>query len=354
MSSFDTIVTSLTSPEFIITALSSVAAFATVVTLGMPVLAQDKLAIRLKSVTMRREELRAQHKRDLEQAKPQLRQSSKGLIKGIVDQLNLQNLLASPDLKRKLAQAGLRGQAPFVTFLFFRMVLPFILFAAALAYLFVLSHMTYKPMVKVCISFGAAIIGYYLPSLIVSNMIQKRQDKILKAFPDALDLLLICVEAGMSIEAAFNRVAKEIGSSSVELAEELGLTTAELSYLQDRRQAYENLGQRTGLTGVKAVCTALVQAERYGTPLGTALRVMAHENREMRMQAAEKKAASLPAKLTVPMIVFFLPCLFVVILGPAFIKFKNNTAHAKHSELVLPHPSQFAALERPAAKSVAS
>ncbi|MFZ1989470.1 MAG: type II secretion system F family protein [Alphaproteobacteria bacterium] len=352
MSGFDTFVTNITNPEFIITGLASIAAFATVVTLGMPVLAQDKLAIRLKSVTMRREELRAQHKRDLEQSKPQLRQNSKGVIKGIVDQLNLQNLLASPDLKRKLAQAGLRGQAPFVTFLFFRMVLPFILFGAALTYLFVLSHFTYKPMVKVCISFGAAILGYYLPTLIVSNMIQKRQDKIMKAFPDALDLLLICVEAGMSIEAAFNRVAKEIGTSSVELAEELGLTTAELSYLQDRRQAYENLGQRTGLTGVKAVCTALVQAERYGTPLGTALRVMAHENREMRMQAAEKKAASLPAKLTVPMIVFFLPCLFVVILGPAFIKFKNNTAHKKHSELVLPHTPQFAVLERPPAKSI--
>jgi len=353
MSTFNTLVTALTSPEFIVTALASVAAFATVVTLGMPVLAQDKLAIRLKSVTMRREELRAQHKRELEQSKPQLRQSSKGLIKSIVDQLNLQSLLASPDLKRKLAQAGLRGQAPFVTFLFFRMVLPFVLFGAALTYLFVLSHLTYKPMIKVCMSFGAAILGYYLPTLIVSNMIQKRQDKIQKAFPDGLDLLLICVEAGMSIEAAFNRVAKEIGASSVELAEELGLTTAELSYLQDRRQAYENLGQRTGLTGVKAVCTALVQAERYGTPLGTALRVMAHENREMRMQAAEKKAASLPAKLTVPMIVFFLPCLFVVILGPAFIKFQLNTAH-KHSELVLPHAPRYAVLEHPRGKSIAS
>ena len=352
MPSFDTIVTSLTSPEFIVTALASVAAFATIVTIGMPVLAQDKLAIRLKAVTSRREELRAQHKRDLEQTKPQLRQSSKGLIKGIVDQLNLQTLLASPGLKLKLAQAGLRGQAPFVTFLFFRMVMPFVMLGAALLYFFVLSHHPYKPMIKICVSFGAAIIGYYLPTLIVTNMIQKRQDKIMKAFPDALDLLLICVEAGMSIEAAFNRVGKEVGTSSVELAEELGLTTAELSYLQDRRQAYENLGQRTGLTGVKAVCTALVQAERYGTPLGTALRVMAHENREMRMQAAEKKAASLPAKLTVPMIVFFLPCLFVVILGPAYIKFKANDSHSKHTELVLPNPPRLATLERSRGESI--
>jgi tight adherence protein C len=142
----------------------------------------------------------------------------------------------------------------------------------------------------------------------------------MKAFPDALDLLLICVESGMSIEAAFNRVAGEVGSQSIELAEELSLTTAELSYLPDRKMAFENLAKRCGHSGVKAVCTSLIQAERYGTPLGTALRVMAQENREMRMQEAEKKAASLPAKLTVPMILFFLPVLFVVILGPAAIK----------------------------------
>ena len=324
MPSFNTIVSSVTNPEFMVTLLAFVAAFATIVTLGMPVFAQDKLAIRLKSVANRREELRAQHKRELEDARPQLRQKSKGLIKSIVEQLNLQNLLASPDLKRKLSQAGLRGQAPFMTYLFFRMVLPFVMFGAALIYLFVITHFDWKPMTKLEASLGAAVLGFYMPTLLLSNMIQKRQEKIMKAFPDALDLLLICVEAGMSIEAAFNRVAKEVGAASVELAEELGLTTAELSYLQDRRQAYENLGTRTGLTGVKAVCTALIQAERYGTPLGTALRVMAHENREMRMQNAEKKAASLPSKLTVPMILFFLPCLFVVILGPAAIKLFAN------------------------------
>jgi tight adherence protein C len=165
------------------------------------------------------------------------------------------------------------------------------------------------------------LAGYYAPGVFVTNIKQKRQESIMKAFPDALDLLLICVEAGMSIEAAFQRVGKEAGTASIELAEELGLTNAELSYLGERRAAYENLGSRTGLAGVRAVCTSLIQAERYGTPLGTALRVMAHENREIRMQAAETKAAALPAKLTVPMIVFFLPVLFVVILGPAFIRY---------------------------------
>jgi tight adherence protein C len=143
---------------------------------------------------------------------------------------------------------------------------------------------------------------------------------IQRAFPDALDLLLICVESGMSVEAAFRRVSEEIGSQSIALAEELTLTTAELSYLQDRRMAYENLAKRTNLDGVKSVCMALQQAERYGTPMAQALRVMSQENRDMRMSEAEKKAAALPPKLTVPMIVFFLPVLFVVILGPAALK----------------------------------
>jgi len=167
----------------------------------------------------------------------------------------------------------------------------------------------------------ALFIGSYLPNLFVENLAQKRQQAIKLVFPDALDMLLICVQSGMSVEAAFGKVAKEIASQSMELAEELSLTTAELSYLQDRRQAFDNLGKRTGIPGVKAVTTALIQAERYGTPVGQALRVMAKENRDIRQAEAEKKAAALPPKLTVPMILFFLPVLFVVILGPAAIGF---------------------------------
>jgi tight adherence protein C len=168
---------------------------------------------------------------------------------------------------------------------------------------------------------GGAYVGFYFPILFISNLIQRRQKSIKRVFPDALDLLLICVQAGMSVEAAMNKVAGEIGSRSVELAEEFSLTTAELSYLPERRQAYENLGKRTGLTVVRAVGTSLIQAERYGTAVGQALRVLSKESRDMRMAEAEKKAAELPPKLTVPMIVFFLPVLFVVILGPAVIQF---------------------------------
>ena len=166
----------------------------------------------------------------------------------------------------------------------------------------------------------ALVIGNYLPYLYVKNKVNRRQHSIRIAWPDALDLMLICVEAGMAVEPAMQRVSREIGSVSVALAEELGLTVAELSYLQDRRKALENLSKRTGLNEVKSVVTSLIQSERYGTPLGTALRVLAQENRDMRMTEAEKKAAALPPKLTVPMILFFLPVLFIVILGPAAIR----------------------------------
>jgi tight adherence protein C len=171
----------------------------------------------------------------------------------------------------------------------------------------------------VLVSVAAVYTGIKLPELFLSNQISKRQASIRRAFPDALDLTLICVESGMSTEAAFRKVALEIGMQSIPLAEELTLATAELSYLSDRRQAYENLGTRTGLDGVKSVSTALIQAERYGTPIATALRVLSQEFRDQRMNEAEKKAAALPPKLTVPMILFFLPVLFVVILGPPLI-----------------------------------
>ena len=193
-------------------------------------------------------------------------------------------------------------------------------FVAAVLYVFLISHMEQSMPIKIGMCIGAAYLGLQAPMLFLKNAISKRQLSIKRAFPDALDLLLICIESGMSIEVAFRKVSAEIVSQSVALSEEFILTTAELSYLQDRKVAYENLAKRTGLEGVKSVCLALQQSERYGTPLGQSLRVMAQENRDMRMNEAEKKAAALPPKLTVPMILFFLPVLFVVILGPTGIK----------------------------------
>jgi len=308
--------------QLMMVALIAVAAFATVVTFTLPLLSGDRTAARMKYVAGEREKMRAERMAQLAEdtRRGDLRPQPKGFMKQVVEQLNLRKLLETEDTMNRLKMAGLRGQAPVVAFLFFRVSLPIVCFAVALFYLFVVRDYELPTLMRISMSIGAAYFGFYLPLLFVSNLIQRRQASIKRAFPDSLDLMLICVQAGMSIEAALHKVAQEISGRSIELAEEFSLTTAELSYLPDRRQAYENLGKRTGLPGVKAVGTSLIQAKRYGTPVGTALRVMAQENRDMRMAEAEKKAAALPPKLTVPMIVFFLPVLFIVILGPAAIK----------------------------------
>lgn len=305
--------------DFLIMAFVGVLAFATVVTLGLPLLERRSLGTRMKSVAEKREELRQKHHAALSK-RSSLRAEPVTFMKQTLEKLKLSSILESSNTRDKLVQAGYRGQAPLVTFMFFRFVMPFILFAAALLYVFGVLHLHWPTWQKFLAAFATAALGFYVPDLFLSNKITRRQQSIMKAFPDALDLLLICVESGMSIEAAFTRVATEIGVQSVELAEEFGLTTAELSYLPERRQAFDNLAKRCGNSGVKAIAAALNQAEKYGTPLGQALRVCAQENREHRMAEAEKKAAALPAKLTVPMIIFFLPCLFVVIMGPAIMK----------------------------------
>jgi tight adherence protein C len=302
--------------NFLVTMVVSMLAFATVAALATPLLEKSGLDDRLKSVARRREELRARHHAALNAKRGSLRVEPSTWMKSVLDRFKLGTSLESENSREKLAMAGYRGQAPLIAFMFFRFVMPSVVFVVALVYLFLLTNFHWAFMMKVTAAVAGALFGYYLPDIFVSNMIQKRQASIMQAFPDALDLMLICVESGMSIESAFSRVSSEIGVQSPELAEELALTTAELSYLPDRRQAFDNLARRCGHDGVKAVAIALNQAEKYGTPMGQALRVTAVENREMRFQAAEKKAAALPAKLTVPMIVFFLPCLFVVIGGP--------------------------------------
>ncbi|MGD0024774.1 MAG: type II secretion system F family protein [Xanthobacteraceae bacterium] len=311
----------LLDPQVLTVVFAAIAAGATVITLAMPLLVSDTLSKRMKAVALEREKIRQRERERLAQgSKITLRQSPKMYMKTIVDNFNLRKWVGQEQARTMLVQAGYRGQAPYITYLFFRMAMPVVMLVVSLFYIFVVLQLDYPPMLKLAMSIGAAYFGMYSPNLFLKNKIQRRQLSIKRAFPDALDLLLICVESGISIEAAFRKVSEEIGSQSVALAEELTLTTAELSYLPDRRQAYENLAQRTGLEGVRAVCLALQQAERYGTPLGTTMRVLAQENRDMRMSEAEKKAAGLPPKLTVPMIVFFLPVLFVVILGPAAIR----------------------------------
>ena len=314
----------ITKPQFLMMIFAAVAAFATVLTIAMPVLQQDRSSQRMRAMALERDKMRANRLTEMkgrEIGAGRLRQAPKGFMQELVDRFDLRAAFDNDEIRETLKMAGLRGQAPLVAYMFFRLVMPFVMILVALLYLFVLvPGLAYPPIVKLIISLGCGFLGFYLPNVFLQNLIQKRQLSIKQAFPDALDMLLICVQSGMSVEAAFGKVSGEVGAQSLELAEELSLTTAELSYLPERRQAYENLGKRTGLPGIKAVATALIQAERYGTPVGTALRVMAKENRDMRMQEAEKKAAALPPKLTVPMIVFFLPVLFVVIMGPAVIQ----------------------------------
>jgi len=323
----DQIIT-LMNPQVVVTLLAAIAAFATVLTVLMPVLSRDRLGTRMQIMATERDKMRAARLADLAKKEGQggrLRTTPKGFMQEIVDRFNLRSVFDSEEVRDKLKMAGLRGQAPLVTYMFFRVAMPIIIAIAALVYLFLVADYQYPALVKIGLAVGAAYAGFYLPNMFIQNLVQRRQTSIKNAFPDALDMLLICVQSGMSIEAAFQKVSGEVGGQSLELAEELSLTTAELSYLQERRLAYENLGRRTGIGGIKAVATALIQAERYGTPVGQALRVMAKENRDMRMSDAEKKAAALPPKLTVPMILFFLPVLFVVILGPAAIRFWEFT-----------------------------
>ena len=301
---------------------AAIAAAATILTLAMPYAFGDALTQRMKAVAVEREKIRARERERMAQDKQKvsLRQSPKQYVQRVVDSFNLTKWVGQEEARLKLVQAGFRGQAPYITYLFFRMVTPVAAFMAAVFYLFVVLNFNQPAMIKLGLCIAAAYLGMHLPLMFLKNRIARRQLSIKRAFPDTLDLLLICVESGMSIEAAFRKVSEQVGSQSIALAEELTLTTAELSYLPDRRQAYENLAKRTDLDGVKSVCMALQQAEKYGTPLASMLRVMAQENRDMRMSEAEKKAAGLPPKLTVPMILFFLPVLFVVILGPAAIK----------------------------------
>jgi tight adherence protein C len=317
----DLIAENLTNTRVLAMVFAAVAAIATVVTFAMPLLVTDSLANRMKSVALEREKMRQRERERMARGeKVTLRRSPKQYMQRIVEQFNLSKHLGQEEARALLVQAGYRGQAPYVTFLFFRLITPILATALAAFYIFVVLKLNQSTSVKVGMCIAVAYFGMKLPALFLKNKITKRQTSIKRAFPDALDLLLICVESGMSIEAGFKKVAAEIGSQSIPLAEELTLTTAELSYLQERKQAYENLAKRTNIDGVKSVCMALQQAERYGTPLGQTLRVMAQENRDMRMTEAEKKAAGLPPKLTVPMILFFLPVLFIVILGPAGIR----------------------------------
>jgi len=321
------IVQLLTNREFLIAVLAAVSAAAVVFTFGSSFIVKSEMKQRIKRVALERDKMRAEEMARLrggtaptDNRSIRRNTETKSYMTNVVQRFDLKKAFQDDATVDKLAMAGFRGQGHLTTYLFMRASTPLAIFGVAAIYLLLMAPGDRPLYLNLVYAIGAGLIGAYLPAILLKNSTTKRQFSIKRAWPDCLDLLLLCVEAGMSMEHAFKRVAKEIGNQSVELAEELTLTTAELSFLEDRGRAYENLGRRTGLDNVKSVMTALIQADRYGTSVGQALRVMAEEGRETRMMEAEKKAASLPPKLTVPLILFFLPVLFIVIMAPAMIK----------------------------------
>lgn len=322
----DALITTATDRQFQISLLVALAAIATVYTIIEPFLVKDKMAERMKSVAEHRERLRSAQRESFARKGGTLRAASaQGVLKGVVEKLKLLEAFDANEARKQLVMAGYRGQRPVFIFMTARIGMPFVAAFACWIYVYILNGVELDSFGKLSAVVMAFFAGFYIPNVHIKNAVAKRQQKIQLAWPDALDLLLICVEAGMSIEVALQKVSQEVAGTSPELAEELGLTVAELSYLQERKAAYVNLAERTGLDGVKGVTTALIQSEKYGTPLGQSLRIMAQESREHRMQEAERKAAALPPKLTVPMIGFFLPVLFAVILGPAIMSVMGMT-----------------------------
>ena len=302
------------------------ATFMVIIVIAMPFIRQFQMKSRLKAVAKRREELKAQQiaLRQAATKKSGVSKSQIGLMKKVVEMVNLQELLEAKALKLKLAGAGYRGPNAAIIFTFLRVLTPIAMCGIAFLLLFVTKSFNLDFMVKVIITIAALPVGFYFPHLILTSQMQSRQAAFTSDFPDALDLLVICVEAGLSMEGAFNRVTEEMAMSAPVLSIEIGMTAAELAYLGDRTLALNNFSERMAIDSVRSLCTSLIQSEKYGTPLAMALRVISQENRETRMAKVEQKAAALGAKLTVPMIAFFLPVIFIVVLGPAVIQMMES------------------------------
>jgi len=311
-------------PDTIIALCAAVAAVLAVLVVAWPYLQRNPMDERMRQITHLHEQMRQRQRQNAKpeksNARPLVRRAPRKMFLDIVRRFDLAREADNADIVLLLQRAGYRGRSPIITYLALRVIFPLILLFLSAFYLFV----AVKPDFPVFVLGGAVVAstvgGYFVPLMFLRNRTAKRQVSIRRAWPNALDLLLICVESGMSSEASFRKVTQEIGSDSAALAEELSLTTAELAFLPDRRTAYENLARRTNIDSVKSAIVGLIQSEKHGTSLGQALRVLSREARETRMAAAEQKAAALPPKLTVPMIVFFLPVLFAVILAPMIIQ----------------------------------
>ncbi len=303
-------------PELILLVGVGLLTFFAIVSFLRTALAGDPQLSRIQMVAARREEL--QRGAGQRSKRRQRRPASKDFMSQVVTTLKLLQNSQTQKLKDRLASAGARTREAMIAYLFFKLVAPFGVGIAGAAFIYSgLYELSFA--LKLLISVGSALFGFYLPDLYISNKTTKRKKALEMGLPDGLDLLVICAEAGLSLDTALHRVADEMGQSCPELADELALTAIELTFLPDRKQALANLGKRIDTASIRGVVNTLIQTERYGTPLAQSLRILSAEFREQRMLRAEERAARLPATLTVPMIVFILPTLFVVLAGPAFI-----------------------------------
>ncbi|MFW2852893.1 type II secretion system F family protein [Sphingomonas sp. TX0543] len=308
------------------TILSGIAAFAVLIAIYAALSVRDPMARRVKALNDRREQLKAGITASTGKRRAQLVRRSDGAdrIRSLLSTLKVLQDSQLKDAQSKLLQAGIRSKEWAVGVIFGRMVLPIVLGGIMVFVVYGTNSFAEWSSLKryglVAITF---IVSYKAPDIFLKNQISKRSAAIRKGLPDALDLLVICAEAGLTVDAAFHRVAKELGKAYPELGDECALTAIELGFLTDRRQAFDNFANRIALEEVKGIVTTMIQTEKYGTPLASALRVLSAEFRNERMMRAEEKAARLPAIMTVPLILFILPVLFVVILGPAACSIKD-------------------------------
>jgi tight adherence protein C len=301
--------------------LGGFAVLVTLVLLGQALMPDDAMSSRLRGHLRRRDNLR-QDRLFVRQRIANLRTAPMGSLRTLLARLKLLSGAEARKSAELLTHAGWRARDALTIFMGLRIILPGVFGLVALAIVFTRDDMT--TMMRMSAAVGSAVLGAYAPLLTLKRFIKRRQKWIRRQLPDALDLLVICCEAGLSLDAGLTRVARDLGPAAPHLADELGLTAVELGFLPNRRQALQNLAKRTDLTELRGVVNTLVQTERYGTPLAQALRVLAAEFREERMLKAEEKAARLPATLTVPMIIFILPTLFVVLIGPAMVRVVHN------------------------------
>lgn len=312
------------SPEDVIGVMVGVTAFVSVVAVWYAGLSRDPMRGRLKVLEERRAALRAGYVAPKKRRNPVRSVASVGLMRRLVRKTNLFGAQQTQQAAMKLAQAGWRTKDGVTVFFFFKLALPLIAAVGALIVIYGLNAGSFSPFVRMALTIGSIFFGWMAPDILVKNLAIKRRDAIRKSMPDALDLLVICTEAGLSLDAALKRVATELGKSFPELADELTLTSIELGFLPERRVALDNLAKRVDIPAMRSVVATLSQTEKYGTPLSHSLRVLSGEFRNERLMRAEEKAARLPAILTVPLIIFILPSLFIVLMGPAVLDLSDN------------------------------